>query len=454
VKTIFITIFQAVEAKNTIRTSIVKDLLREKDVKIVFLTQDRDRVTHFAREFVDNDRVLFISEPYPAITGIDRIFSILKFHLLRTPTTKLMKYMAYEIHGSFSRYFVTRIFNYFFARPFFRKIARFLDYHLVKNTPYRKYFMEHKPDLVLMLHLFDDPEIHLLREARHFGVQTVGMINTWDKTTSRCILRLLPDKIIVFNEFVKNEVIEHNEVLEKDVFIGGVPQYDVYFSTKPVPRAEFMRHINVALDRRVILFSVMGEAFSTQDEEIIDCLKDMMLKGEIPTDIVLLVRFVPYDAVDKSCYTDTDRIRYEFPGVRFSYTSIVAVDWDMNEKEIYHLRDTLAHSEMLICYATSLSIESAIYDKPVININFEVKSGQPLLKSPTQFFKTDHYKKALRSGGIRLVSSRQELGLWINRYLEHSEIDREERKLLVQEQCSITDGTSGARIAGFLLSLI
>ena len=453
-KTIFITIFQAVEAKNTIRTPLARALLADPDVRIVFLTQDENRVMHYAREFVDEPRVTFIAEQYPRVYGLDRFFSKLKFLLLRTPTTTLLRWMLYELHGNPVRYWGAACANFLFARAPVRRVVRALDYLLVSRTPYDKYFDEYKPDIVVLLHLFDDSEIHLLREARRRGVPTVGFINSWDKTTSRCTLRLLPDKAIVFNQIVRHELMEHNEMRAEDIFVSGVPQYDIYFTEPPISRNDFFSRLGLNPRMRLILFSVMGEAFSNSDDDILRELRALMDEGRIPDDVVFLVRFMPCDAVDRGRYPDAPRMRYEFPGVRFSYTSLVAVDWDMPNEEIVHLRDTLAHMEILVCYTSSLSIEAAIFDKPVININFEVGPKQPMAKSPTQFFEVDHYRKALATGAIRIVSSREELALWINHYLAHPEIDREGRERLVREQCVYSDGRSGERIARFLLDTI
>ena len=74
------------------------------------------------------------------------------------------------------------------------------------------------------------------------------------------------------------------------------------------------------------------------------------------------------------------------------------------------------------------------------------------MKSPTQYFKTEHYKKAVATGGIKLVGSGEELIEWINKYLENPSLDKEGRKRLVWEQCPFKDGKSGERIANFILN--
>jgi CDP-glycerol glycerophosphotransferase (TagB/SpsB family) len=126
----------------------------------------------------------------------------------------------------------------------------------------------------------------------------------------------------------------------------------------------------------------------------------------------------------------------------------------MNEADLSHLYSTLKHMSILICYASSISVDAAVFNKPVININYEIKKNNIMLKSPTQHYNSEHYSNALKTEAIDLVNSEKELIESINKYLTNSLIKSAERKKLVNEQCTFTDGQSGTRIANFILNLI
>ena len=100
-----------------------------------------------------------------------------------------------------------------------------------------------------------------------------------------------------------------------------------------------------------------------------------------------------------------------------------------------------------------MSVDAAIFDKPVININFEVKEKQSLSKTPTLFYKTAHYGKALKTGAMRLPESEEELIRDINQYLANPSLDREGRRCLINEQCGKLDGRAGKRIADFIWNI-
>jgi len=50
-KTIFITLFQGVEAKNILRTDIYKTLLDQPEVRLVFLVNNSHKAEYFQKEF-------------------------------------------------------------------------------------------------------------------------------------------------------------------------------------------------------------------------------------------------------------------------------------------------------------------------------------------------------------------------------------------------------------------
>lgn len=460
-KTIFITIFEGVEVKNILRTSVLENLLLNKDIRIVLFTKSKQKVDYYSNEFNDS-RIIFEFVEWKSNSKINHFFSKLKFVLLRTDTTNLKRKMVCDYEGKYLQYYLGMILNFILAWSVVRKVARFFDFLLVKEDLYSKYFDKYKPDLVFLAHLFDEPEISLLRETKKRNVKSVGYINSWDKVTSRCILRLLPDKAIVFNNIVKNELIRFNEMKDSNIFISGLPQYD-YFYNSPnnfLNREDFFKKNSISPEKQLIVYASMGRAFSSSDWDMIDFLYDLIeiKKGskndsiKLVKDCALLVRFQPNDFIDEVEIKKRPYLKYDQPGIRFG--SKRGVDWDMNKSDLDHLYATLYHMSVLVCYASSISIDAAVFDKPVINIDYEIRKNNVMLKSPTQYYNSLHYKNALNTDAIDLVKNEKELIDSINSYLNNPYKKTEERKRLIKEQCTFADGKSGKRISDYLLSLI
>ncbi len=450
-KTVFISLFEGVEAKNLLRSGVVSLLLDDLKVRVVCITKSKERVAFYANEY-HHPRLFYEVIEVPRLKGLDLFFSNLKFALLKTKTTDLKRKMALARSGNYLTYYGGSFLNFLLAHSFFRKIARAFDYRLVRTNIYRKLFEKYSPDLVFMAHLFNEPETHLLAEARRRGVRTLGFINSWDKVTARASIRILPDEMLVFNQMVKDEVSLHNDMDLEKIHVVGQPQYDFYFSPAILSRADFFNTLGIPEKASLIVYASMGSTFSSFDWHIVDLLEEYRLRGDLGVGVELLVRFQPNDFLDQSEIDKRPWLHYQYPGIRFD--SKRGVDWDMSKNDLEELRATLTHLNLLISYASSISVDAAIFDKPIININFEMGKSANLEKLPTQYYLFDHYKKALRTGGIRLVSRKEDFLDTIREYLVHPEHDREGRKRLRESQCAYLDGFSAKRVAGHIKRML
>lgn len=458
-KTIFITLFEGVEAKNILRTEIVPTILKDPNVRIVFLMKSEERIERYKKEFPDK-RLLYEVAPYSRVPtpGLDAFFGWLKFALLRTDTTDLSRKMIYEIKKNPFTYYGGFFLNRIIARRFFITLARFFDFLLVRNTIYTALFEKYKPELVLCAHLFEEPEIHVLREAKRRGIKTIGLVNSWDKATTRCIIRLLPDRLIVFTNCIKREVVAYHGMCPENIFVGGIPQYDRYITGPFSERQEFLKRVGIDPAKKIILYAPMGRAFSDSDWEMIDRMHELNSAGAFGHDVDILVRFQPNDYIESEELKKRPHIKYDYPGLRFTgndpFSPTRGVDWDMNDRDLQHLTDTLRFISVLVSYATSLVVDAALCGKPTVFINFELTKSPLMLKSPTHYYQKTHIQKVIRTGGVRLAMSEEDLIEMTRRYLIDSSFDHAARERLVREQCEYTDGMSGRRIGYFILEYL
>jgi CDP-glycerol glycerophosphotransferase (TagB/SpsB family) len=449
-KTVFISILAGVEAKNILRTNILATLLKEEDLRLVLFVKSEKRVAFYEKDFKSPHLIYEVLAKYQTSWG-DRFVETLKHYLVRTKTLFLYKTLALKDSHNYFVFLGSTLLSWVLGWSLPRRIVRAFDYHFIKDPTFASYFETYNPEVVFLANLFDGMEISLLREAKRRNIKTIGFINSWDKVTAKGFVRMLPDTLIVPNEIVKGEAMRLVDMPEKKIVVSGVPQYDAYITKDGlIPRENFFKKINIDPQKKLVVYAPMGSAFSNSDWDVIDMLHEVIEKEVSGAD--LLVRFQPNDFFDQKEITSRPWLHYDLPGTRFGTER--GVDWDMSFDELLHLKNTLHHAALIISYASSFSIDASMFGKPVINLNFELRKNEPAIKTPTLRYGTYHYQKALSSGGIRLVGSREELIVWIKKYLENPKEDEAGRKRLVHEQCWKTDGGAGERIARTILTAL
>lgn len=450
-KTIFITILEGVESKNILRTGVVDRILdTNPSVKVVLFVKNNERVLYYQKEF-HHPRISYeVAEIYEP-NRLNKFFGKRKFHFLRTETTKLRAAIVAEDRGGWYYYYALTL-HWILARRFFVGIFRFLDRTLVTDNYFDKYFEKYNPDLIILANLFEDFEANFLRSAKKYKVFSIGMINSWDRITGRCILRLVPDKFVVFNEIIKQETVQSNFVDPDDVYVSGIPQYDMYYKPIAVSREKFFKDLGLNLDDILVVYSPIGGKFSDSDWDMIDLIYKLNSEKKFGEKVKILVRFPPNDFVKQEEINKRPYMLYQYPGVRFSDKR--NVDWDMTNNELEDLKSTLNFMSLIVCYSSSVSVDAALLDKPVININFEIKKIDKLERSATTWIRLGHYRKAIDMGGIKLVKNQDELIYWVKKYIEDPSIDREGRKNLAIKQSQFKDGKSAIRLADYVSSFL
>ena len=450
-KTIFIPIFQGVAALNILRTDVLKKLRQNQCVRIILLLSSQAKLDYYKNIFPEADDLKYVLFPALKTGWLEKFFSYLKVYLLRAATMDLKRRYGYYQSRNFPRFAVSFITNRFLAKPTVRRLARFFDQRLRIDTAISRLFEDFKPTLVFLPHLFGDDETAILRAASRRGVASIGFINSWDKLTSRSILRLLPDYLAVPNEITKKEAVDFHDMTATRIFVSGAPQFDIYKKFKPTARETFLQSVGLSTETRFILFCPMGKTFSDSDWQFMELIEGFIANQSLPSDLRVLARFPPNDTVQLKDKAKLSHFVFTMPGVRFTKTR--GVDWDMNESDLQSLFDSIYWSELVICPPSTVSIDAAILDKPIINLGFDFvpeKSYRSILR----FYGATHYQNIMELGGISLAKNKDDLLGLIKSYLSDPRQNVAGRLKIVESQVERLDGKAGERIAGFILDIL
>jgi CDP-glycerol glycerophosphotransferase (TagB/SpsB family) len=235
------------------------------------------------------------------------------------------------------------------------------------------------------------------------------------------------------------------------VTVAGVPQFDSYFRGPRSSRADFCARTGLDPARRIITLATIPRSKFGHHEFVIDRLIDALESDAIREPADLLIRLHPRDAArDYEKYAGRPHVVVVKPFRQTAARSGDGMDIDFMAENTRQLADTLQHSDVVLNVASTIAIEAAIFDTPVVNIGFDGEPGSNQALMAWHYGST-HFQKVVRSGAVRIAQSDGELVDLINMYLTSPATDADGRRRIVAEQCQFTDGRSAARVAGAIV---
>ncbi|NOT26950.1 MAG: hypothetical protein HOP16_12695 [Acidobacteria bacterium] len=296
------------------------------------------------------------------------------------------------------------------AIPVCKPIAEFLDVAA--------------PDVVLVSPLIDaaSEQVDLIKAARARGIRSAACVASWDNLTNKGLLRVEPDRVIVWNEVQKREAVEYHYIPEQKVVATGAQLFDRWFmKTTTRDRKAFCERVGLRDERPFLLFTGSSSFISESKAEVafvrrwIDALResgDAFLK-----DINILVRPHPYN-----CHAwDPDPLA-DLPGAAFfPRTGYNPIDPD-NRADFF---DSMYHSTAIVGINTSAMIEAAIIGRPVFSMLAEEFSGT---QEGTIHF---HHLLPENGGCVRIASTLDEHVAQLSDRLRDPEAARAETRRFI-----------------------
>lgn len=370
--------------------------------------------------------------------------------LLDTNVKKYHKMVLREKTGKNIKYYISILITKTFGHStLFKRLFRFLDNLIVQTAVFDSIFDKHKPDVVFATDIFNNIEALLLRLAKRKGITDVGMVRSWDNTTTKTFLRTLPSKVIVQNEVMKEEMVRLHHVREKTILLSGITQYEVYLTHKPMDRDAFCRKLGLDPKKRIILVSPASDYFSDTDWQLCEILKRLYHEKKVPQNIQFLIRPHPYNDTDLSRFKSDENFVIDYPIAE--YTSERHKEKELGQANLDHLADTLYHSALLINVISSIIIDAMAYDKPVITVGFDGwEKHVPFTRSLARWQTEECVIHFLSQGASPHVRNIDELSHWINTYLEKPGTHKAERKRLLDLHSWKFDGKAADRIATYV----
>ena len=452
---ILLSVPNGASAGSVLRTGLVQRLLDANPSTEVVLVSPLVKDPAFAREFT-NPRVVLEDLPPHAPAGLEgRLVALMQASYLASNATESVKIRFDEARAKKSiRWIRTKRWLTRLAAPSMaRKGTRYqLIDRLISHPAAERLFDRYQPALLVASNpglIF--PEIPLFRTAVRRGVRSMAIDPSWDNFTNKLIPVRRVDRLVVWNELMKRQAIEIHGYQPDEVLVSGPPHWDQYFrGLRTADRDAFFRRIGADPSRKLVTLTTTPSSIYAHHDHVLRMLIRAMSSGAWPFPAQILVRLHPRDSADVYAeFRGIEHVIIEKP-FRQTVTSGDGLDIDITADSQQHLADTMRFSDVVINVASTIAIEAAIFDTPVVNIAFDGETPSDWVKSARRYYRFTHYVNITRHGAVQVAESPEALVAQVGRYLADPSLDREGRRRVVLEQCQFLDGRSAERVGAFV----
>ena len=317
---------------------------------------------------------------------------------------------------------------------------------------YRNLFRKYRPSLVITatpgLNLIDR---FLLHEAKKARILTLSIVESWDKLATKGPIYVRPQLLAVWNEMMKEDAERIHYYHPEKVIVVGTTRFDATLNGKNdiFSRKEFFEKMGLSPQRRLITLTTAPTPSVGDHLFILKILTEAFRKNCFHFPVQILCRLHPNDDYRK--YKDLMKVPHLFFDI--PNFDLRPEYWTPTLENFTHLANLVTHTDVLVNIASTMTIEAAIADTPIVNLGFSTSEPERFAYQIGVVHHQKHYRHILERKGIRIAHDEKELIKHINNYLEDPSLDREGRKKIAEELTFKLDGKASERIAELIIKL-
>jgi hypothetical protein len=450
--TVLISIPHGAAAGNMLRTGAVRQLLeadtRARIVMLSPMASDAD----FVRE-VAHPRVSIEGLPPHQPRGLEaRLLALMQAAYIDSEITESVRIrrMEAQVKGTIRWIRAKRMMAQWLAPSLVARPTRYdLSDRLVSHDWADAVFDRHQPAMLVT----SSPglilsEVPLLRTAVRRRVWSMAIDPSWDNFTNKLLPVRRVNRLVVWNDLMKQQAMDLHGYDESQIRVAGTPQWDRYFREgATTARRAFYERIGANPDRKLLTVTTTPRELYSHHDHVLRRILAAMRAGQFHSPLQVLVRLHPRD--DRSHYAEFEQV----PGIilekpfRETVRAGDGLSVDVTAASQQHLADTLFHSDVIVNVASTIAVEAAIFDTPVVNVSFDGERDSDFVRSARRYYRFTHYVNVTRHNAVRVADTPEKLISEINRYLADPSLDRDGRRRVVLEQCQFTDGRAAERVA-------
>ena len=314
---------------------------------------------------------------------------------------------------------------------------------------YAQDFDTFKPDAVVLGHPVDLNEWVISIQAHDRKIPVIASVLSWDNLTSKGVIADFFAGTLVWNETMRQEMFTLYPNYHPDqTHIVGVPRFQPCLAPLPADyeREPFLKRLGLDPKKKIIFFATTPSFAYPEQPEVARHVVEAIKSGEL-ADCQVLVRRHPRD---DSQIPESEHLKFWIQSVK----NVDVHNWTPDRADGWILAAMLRHSAVNLNPASTITLEAAICDLPVINLAYDGDVEKPYAKSIRRYYDFSHQKPLLKFGATAMARSRPELIAQIREAIDHPEIRRKERYDLANYFCSLKVGDPAVATANAIRRII
>ncbi len=321
---------------------------------------------------------------------------------------------------------------------------------LLTNTNYNQvkdWIQQLNADAVFTVTPFHAQEDILLRVCKDGGMKMLTAILSFDNITKRGWIPVEYDAYMVWNKYNVQELHRiYPFTKNKNVTITGAAQFDFY--KKPeylILETEWKQLVGLqnSKGRKIILYAGGPQVLFPNEPQYLKHIDEAITNGQIEGNPIVLFRCHPVDVLQrwKDAIGSSPNIIFDS-----SWTGTKnLLNANITNDDIKKLCSTLAYTDVHINLCSTMTIDGSAFHKPQIGPAYDevVPDKAHLLK---KMYWQEHFIPVLKTNGLALANSRQELIGFINEALHHPEEMTKASQRIVEEVITYSDGQCTQRV--------
>ncbi|MGE0821942.1 MAG: hypothetical protein AB7G75_05085 [Candidatus Binatia bacterium] len=304
---------------------------------------------------------------------------------------------------------------------------------------------------------YEKQDAFLLHLAVRRRIPVAAAILSWDNLSSKGVVNPSPDRLFVWSDHMRHEAITLQGIAADRIIKTGTAVHDVFaHADRFGSRAENLRRLGLDPQRHLLFYGSSHGGNLSDEVEFVKDIARWVETDALGVPCQLWVRLHPQAVsgpykipIEPYLQLASPRVKIELPPVRNS-----ALMWDLPQNDLTHLVALLRDASVVVNIGSTLSIDAAILDRPVISLGYDPCGELPYDRSVRRYYSYTHVSHLVRVGAVQIATSSNDLRDKITTYLKQPELDKDGRRRIVEQIFGQVDGRSAHRIVSALCAML